>query len=401
MPAVCFVMLPFQQKFMALYEDVLAPVARGVGLEPRTGSSYEPGSIPAQIEQGISTASVAIAVLTDGNWNVAYEMGIAHKANVPVIAVIEAAPDDLPRSVPFDVRHHRVLPYRPTEEGLRQLQHDLRESLPKLYDEHLLADMLSPASIKSPRSVIAASPLAYRDARRKIGGVARFRETSSDHVGIRGLLRGLAIIRGFEGLPELWNPGDFLDTVLIGGEHSPPSEMTVFSIGSPKSNHFTGLLMDAFFARHRPSFAFVADETSRDLRDVRVALKRDGQLCLDGLDPAHDDRRYHDLGLVVRGPNPFSPGSMMMILAGRSALGTEAACRAAVEPHSVQSILHHLEADASARHIPKPSLKDHARSFVAVVTMRRDPHTRERDPSSLVVEMARFCEPCIASAVLT
>ena len=30
---------------------------------------------------------------------------------------------------------------------------------------------------------------------------------------------------------------------------------------------------------------------------------------------------------------------MMMILAGRSALGTEAACRAAVEPEGVKSLL--------------------------------------------------------------
>ena len=107
----------------------------------------------------------------------------------------------------------------------------------------------------------------------------------SDHVGIRGLLRALAITKGFDGLPELWNPGDFRDVVLTGDDRSPPHEMTVFSIGSPKSNRYTGILMDRFFESHKPRFAFVADESRSDLRDVRIVLKRNGTLCTDGLDP--------------------------------------------------------------------------------------------------------------------
>lgn len=386
----CFVMTPFAEKFAVLRREVIFPAVQGVGLQPLTASSYEPGSIPSQIERDISAASVAVAVLTDGNWNVAYEMGLAHRANVPVIALIESAPGQLPVVVPFDVRHHRVLPYQSTPEGYEQLRRELSQSLPLLDDERLLADFLSPVSVSCRDSVIAAAPLAFRDARRSLGGVSQFCETYSDHVGIRGLLRALAIIRGFDGLPELWNPGDFRDVVLTGDERSPAHEMTVYSIGSPKSNRFTGILMERFFDHHRPRFAFVADEASSDLRDVRIVLKRNGTLCADGLDPTDDHRRSADIGLVLRGSNPFAPSGMMMILAGRSALGTEAACRAAVEPDGVKSILGLLEADAVARRLPKAELGNHSRPFWATVTMRIDPRTRGRSSSSVTVQMAKF-----------
>lgn len=42
MPATCFVMMPFTGKFRVLYEHVIAEAIRSVGLEPRTGHSYEP-----------------------------------------------------------------------------------------------------------------------------------------------------------------------------------------------------------------------------------------------------------------------------------------------------------------------------------------------------------------------
>jgi hypothetical protein len=393
MPRTCFVMTPVADKFAVLLNDVIVPTVRRAGLEPVVAAlSYEPGSIPAQIDRDITAASVAIAVLTDGNVNVGYEMGLAHKAGVPVIPLIESAPEKLPVSVPFDVRHHRVLPYQTTPEGYEELRRSLLKSLPVLDDERLLAEFLAPVSIECRDSVIAAAPLSYRDARRNIGGVTQFCETYSDHVGIRGLLRALTIIRGFDGLPELWNPGDFRDVVLKGDDRTPAHEMTVYSIGSPKSNRFTGILMERFFESHRPRFAFVADESSPDLRDVQIVLKRDGSLYMDGLDPGDDHRRSADIGLVVRGPNPFAPGGMMMILAGRSALGTEAACRAVVEPDGLKSILALLEADAVARKLPPVALADHSRSFWATVTMRVDPRTRRRPASSVMVQMAKFCD---------
>jgi hypothetical protein len=389
MRRVCFVMRPFKEKFDELYQFAINPAIIEAGLDPELGQSYEPGSIPEEIDRKISGAVVAIAILTEGNWNVAYEMGIAHKAGVPVFALIEGSSEQIPTKVPFDIRHQRVFTYSPTRTGYDELRQLLINALPKLQDENLLGQMLAPPTLRCERSVIAASPLAYRDARRKVGGQAQFKNTFSDHVGIRGLLRALAITRGFDCLPELWNPNDFLDIVLTGSDQISPTDMTIYSIGSPKANRFTGLLMNKFFENHRPRFTFVADESSPDLRDVRISFKRDGHIYLTGIDPASDDPRFKDIGLVIRGPNPYSETGMMLILAGRSALGTEAACRAAVEPRGIQKILQYLDADAMTRGF-HASLRDYAKPFWAAVTMSADRKTTDRDPSTLVISTARY-----------
>jgi hypothetical protein len=389
MRRTCFVMRPFREKFDELYQFAIAPAVAESGLDPELGKSYEPGSIPEEIDRKISSAAVAIAILTEGNWNVAYEMGIAHKAGVPVFALIEGSPEEVPVKVPFDVRHQRVFTYTPTRAGYDELRKLLIGALPKLQDENLLGQMLAPPSLRCEQAIIAASPLAYRDARRKVGGASQFKKSFSDHVGIRGLLRALAITRGFDCLPELWNPNDFLDVVLTGNDQFAPTDMTIYSIGSPKSNRFTGLLMDKFFENRRPRFAFVADESSPDLRDVRISLKRDGLVYLEGIDPNSDDRRFKDIGLVIRGPNPYFENGMMLILAGRSALGTEAACRAAVEPRGIQMILQHLDADAMSRGLDA-SLRDYKRAFWVAVTMGANFKTRDRDPKTLVIQTARY-----------
>src|SRR5262245_34384390 len=124
MRLTCFVMMPFhKEKFEELYQSAIRPAILKVGLEPvLLSKSYEPGSIPDEIDRKISAATVAVAILTEGNWNVAYEMGIAHKAGVPVFALIEGAREEISAEVAFDIRHQRVFTYRPTSEGYKELQ---------------------------------------------------------------------------------------------------------------------------------------------------------------------------------------------------------------------------------------------------------------------------------------
>ena len=52
--------------------------------------------------------------------------------------------------------------------------------------------------------------------------------------------------------------------------------MHLYSIGSPKANRWTGLLMDAFFERWEPRLEFTADPDSHDLRNVYVMVRQDG-----------------------------------------------------------------------------------------------------------------------------
>src|SRR5687768_4379412 len=99
MNRTCFVMMPFDRKYEDLLERPIMPSIKIANLTPVLAKSYEPGPIPEQIKRDIKSAAIAIAVLTAGNWNVAYEMGLAHMADVPVIPLIESAADEIPRKV--------------------------------------------------------------------------------------------------------------------------------------------------------------------------------------------------------------------------------------------------------------------------------------------------------------
>ncbi|MCG8344013.1 MAG: hypothetical protein MI685_02490 [Chlorobiales bacterium] len=384
-------MTPFSDEYRSFVEDTIKPIIGKAGFRPVLADSYEPGSIPEQIKRDISDATVCIAILTSENLNVAYEMGLAHMAAVPVIVLVEAYPEEISTKVNFDIRHHRILPYVSTEKGRAELAYALEKALPKLEDERILADILAPSSLSCAQSVIAAAPLSFREARQKVGGWATFRETFSDHFGIKGLLRNLSIIQGLDRSPELWNPNDFQDAVLVGDDRTPPCEMTVYSIGSPKVNRFTGLLMQKFFEDRWPTFSFVADERSPDLRDVRVSIKQGDNLYLNGINPDRDKRLKKDIGLIIRGPNPFCEKGMMLILAGRGPLGTEAACRAVLEPRGVRMLLEHLKISANTLQLSSAQTSEYSCSFWASVTMSAE-RAGVSQPTSLEIQEAKYFE---------
>ena len=58
---------------------------------------------------------------------------------------------------------------------------------------------------------------------------------------------------------------------------------------------------------------------------------------------------------------------MLMLLAGRSAIGTEAACRVATEPKLLERMITRLNVDSDV------NLNDHRKAFWAAVVMERDP----------------------------
>jgi hypothetical protein len=86
--------------------------------------------------------------------------------------------------------------------------------------------------------------------------------------------------------------------------------------------------------------------------------------------------RYEmDFGLIVRGPHPNDPGALLMVLAGRGAIGTEAACRAVTEDQTLAKIrdrLRPLEID----------LNDHRQAFWIVVRMAREQVSGKTHPET-------------------
>ena len=63
-----------------------------------------------QVWRGITEAKVLIAVLTNRNPNVFYELGLAHALKKPVVLVSSSEGD-----VPFDLQHIRVIYYDITD----------------------------------------------------------------------------------------------------------------------------------------------------------------------------------------------------------------------------------------------------------------------------------------------
>ncbi len=65
-----------------------------------------------------------VAELTGRNPNVLYELGIAHTLGKPVVMITQSLDD-----VPFDLRHHRSIPYTHTPRGAQQLEEALSKTL--------------------------------------------------------------------------------------------------------------------------------------------------------------------------------------------------------------------------------------------------------------------------------
>ena len=265
----CFVIMPFGKKYDVVRE-VIRRAVEACGLEfVRADEKYRPGSIPRGIRESIKESTVCVAVLTGGNLNVMYEVGLAHQMGKSVVLLAED-----PEKAPFDLRHMRMIPYKRKADGLAQLREELEKSLHDTLTVGtpggLLKEMLVPKSLGNVLDpmVIAASPLSYREAMRTGGGYPVLRETSSDYVGIRGLLQAFGFLYGLRRLPDLLNPDDYQDNVV-------KKPMLLYCIGSPKANRWAGRLLKKFNKLWSPSWRFKADPDSKTLRNVLVQIHKD------------------------------------------------------------------------------------------------------------------------------
>jgi len=310
---------------------------------------------------------------------------IALALGKPVILITRGSEEE----VPFDFRHYCFIRYEENRPGHAMLARELQKLLHELTasgltDARILRQMLLPASLNNriDRSIVAASPLSFREARRMQGGFSALRQTSSDHVGVRGLLRAFGLLEGLNNFPELLNPGDYRDDALKNSREA----FDLYCIGSPKANRWSGLLLEELQQRWTPAISFVPDVDSPDLRDVRVVVRRDNEKLIP---PDYRDvpRPEWDFGIVIRAPNPYHPNRLAMILAGRSALGSQAACAAATDPKHVRTLCDALTSG-------KVDLDDHHQPFLAVVHMEADPKNHHQAiPESLAVSFVERLKP--------
>jgi hypothetical protein len=199
------------------------------------------------------------------------------------------------------------------------------------------------------------------------------RRTESDYVGIRGILQTFGQLYGFETLPDQIDPEDYLDEVA-------QEPMNLFCIASPKANRWTRTFLDEFGKKWAPKLEFRPDPTSLNLRNVRVSLFRDDVIMQPGgWVGGEGDRFFRDFGIIVRGPNPFDSDHMFAIMAGRSSLGTQAACAAFTDAAAAKKIEEHLRPH-------RIDIENHRQPFCALVSMeRRNDARQEAIPESLYV----------------
>ncbi len=126
-PNLVSVMMPFSPGFADVYGAIQAAAA-AVGLQTnRADNVWEHHTVIQDVVNLIDRARIVVCDLTGKNPNVFYEAGIAHTLGRQVIMITQSEHD-----VPFDLRHHRFLPYLPNGEGLAALTENLRARMATL-----------------------------------------------------------------------------------------------------------------------------------------------------------------------------------------------------------------------------------------------------------------------------
>lgn len=117
-PKLVFVLQPINPAFDRVLAAIKA-VGEAKALTIRRADDIkEPGAIMSQVVEEMCKAEIVIADLTDQNANVFYEMGIGHAIREDMILLTQDVD-----SVPFDLRHLRLIQYK--KNRLAQLQRDL------------------------------------------------------------------------------------------------------------------------------------------------------------------------------------------------------------------------------------------------------------------------------------
>ena len=392
----CFVMMPFDPAFNPIYTTAIQEGIEAAKLAcVRADEELRFGKIDDQFSQQLNASTICLADLTGLNSNVLFEVGMAIQAKKPIVMITQ----DALKGIPFDIRQYRMHRYGDTPGGLAELRAKITKAITDTLEDEvtvpmashvpLLREMLAPESLGDPadnRFVVAASPLSRRDPVRREGGYTMLRRTSSDQAGIRGLIQAFGSIFALQLLPDLLDPNDYDDAALENRETS----ANLYCIASPKSNRWTGYMLKRFYHHWTPRIEFLPDPDSRSLRNVDLLVRRDGHDFHPPEYKAGTPRRDWDFGFVIRGPNPVFDNRMLMVLAGRSALGTKAASLAATHPEHIDQIkqlIHERNADFD--------LNDHRQAFWAVVSLASNTQSpaHEADLADLKISYAAACSP--------
>jgi hypothetical protein len=125
----CFVIMPFSQTteihteayWTRFFETYLRPTVTNIGYACKRSSASTSSIIKGILEQLVSS-DLVLAVLTDYNPNVWYELGTRHALRSGTVMIIEKG-----QTLPFDIRNHGVIEYEDTIEGRAIFEQTLRD----------------------------------------------------------------------------------------------------------------------------------------------------------------------------------------------------------------------------------------------------------------------------------
>lgn len=124
---LCFVLMPFDDKFNSIYENIIKKIVEDDEFKLnciRADEIFGTRPIIEDIWEYIRKARILIAELTGKNPNVFYELGLAHAMNKDVILITQNLED-----VPFDLRHYRCIVYEDSIFGAQELKNRLKNTL--------------------------------------------------------------------------------------------------------------------------------------------------------------------------------------------------------------------------------------------------------------------------------
>lgn len=124
------VMMPFEAKFNPVI-DVIREACESIELTcVRADDIWEETAIIDEIFSLICRSGIVVCDLTDRNPNVLYEMGIAQTIGKPVVMITQRDSD-----IPFDVKHHRYLPYLNNDQGREEMRDALANRLATIWNQ--------------------------------------------------------------------------------------------------------------------------------------------------------------------------------------------------------------------------------------------------------------------------
>jgi hypothetical protein len=126
-PDQCFVAMPYSMEWSQSLEETLIEICQSVGMKALVAKNMNGRIVAHDIWEGITGSSIIIADITEGNPNVAYEVGLADVLGKRVILLCQG------NTVPFDFQGQRLILYESSLRGARKLEKELSARLLQLH----------------------------------------------------------------------------------------------------------------------------------------------------------------------------------------------------------------------------------------------------------------------------